>query len=315
MVDGLNQRETPLLAVKPVAGSDFRFFAADPDFQVVCVDDPLAYPHSASRYRQTVVLTASDRACYAVSVFEVKGGSQHDQLFHAASGRKERWALTVPTRRPPPSLLPTSITFLPSARPEQGRWFVQSYGEFRLEAQASLTGPSLVDLADAGPIAEYLTAPGTSKVPGNDPPPSVRLHLLGDNPMAVLTAISPDPIRSEKKNRVVEEDPWRASLVLRRHRAGPAFEVQVRDSVRAGRQGVSAAAAGWPRGGRAGCRRPGCRYERWPGVCARESEPGNNPASGAAWRTIRRFRRTGVAQFESAGSCLRGGRSPRVPAA
>ena len=217
VVDGLNQRETPLLAVKPVAGSDFRFFAADPDFQVVCVDDPLAYPHSASRYRQTVVLTASDRACYAVSVFEVKGGSQHDQLFHAASGRKERWALTVPTRRPPPSLLPTSITFLPSAKPEQGRWFVQSYGEFRLEAQASLTGPSLVDLADAGPIAEYLTAPGTSKVPGNDPPPSVRLHLLGDNPMAVLTAISPDPIRSEKKNRVVEEDPWRASLVLRRH--------------------------------------------------------------------------------------------------
>ena len=45
VVDGLNQRETPLLAGKPAAGSDFLFFAADPDFQVVSVDDPRAYPH------------------------------------------------------------------------------------------------------------------------------------------------------------------------------------------------------------------------------------------------------------------------------
>ena len=35
VVDGLNQRETPLMAGKPAAGSDFLFFAADPDFQVV----------------------------------------------------------------------------------------------------------------------------------------------------------------------------------------------------------------------------------------------------------------------------------------
>ncbi len=40
VVNGLNQRETPRQASQPTAGSDFRFFAAAPDFQVVSVDDP-----------------------------------------------------------------------------------------------------------------------------------------------------------------------------------------------------------------------------------------------------------------------------------
>ncbi|MBV8310845.1 MAG: hypothetical protein JO344_10700 [Planctomycetaceae bacterium] len=220
VVDGLNQRETPLMAGKPAAGSDFLFFAADPDFQVVSADDRRAYPRSASRYRQTLVVTASNRSCYAVSVFEVEGGLQHDQLFHAAPGRNDRWALTVPAYRPPPSLLPSSITFLPSARPEQGRWFVQSYGEFRLETQASLTGPSLVVLAGSGLPAGTVTAPGTSNVQGTDLPPSVRLHLLGDTPMAVFTAVSPDPTRADKKNLRAGEEPWRASLILRRTAQG-----------------------------------------------------------------------------------------------
>ena len=45
MVDGLNQRETPTAAGNPAAGGDFLFFAADPDFQVVSVDDRRAYPN------------------------------------------------------------------------------------------------------------------------------------------------------------------------------------------------------------------------------------------------------------------------------
>ncbi len=159
VVDGLNQRETPLQASKPTAGSDFRFFAADSDFQVVSVDDARAYPHSASRYRRTLVATASERSCYAVSVFEVEGGSQHDQFFHAAPGRNERWVLNVPTNPPPPSLLPPMIRFLPSARPDQGRWFIQSYGELRLESQASLSGPGLAYLANSGLSASTATRP------------------------------------------------------------------------------------------------------------------------------------------------------------
>jgi len=220
VVDGLNQRETPLLAGRPAAGSDFLFFAADPDFQVVSADDPRAYPHSASRYRQTLLVTASDHGCYAVSVFEVAGGSQHDQFFHAAPGRNDRWALTVPATRPAPNLLPSSITFLQGARPEQGRWFVQSYGELRLETQASLAGPSVVNLARSGLPSEAAASPGKSRGQGTDPPPGVRLHLLGDTPMAIFTAVSPDPTRADKKNRAAGDEPWRASLILRRTARG-----------------------------------------------------------------------------------------------
>ena len=96
---------------------------------------------------------------------------------------------------------------------------MQSYGEFRLETQASLTGPSLVVLAGSGLPAGTVAPPGTSKAQGTDLPPSVRLHLLGDTPMAVFTAVSPDPTRADKKNRLAGEEPWRASLILRRRTA------------------------------------------------------------------------------------------------
>ena len=62
VVDGLNQRETTLAARTPAAGSDFLFFAADADFQVVSARDPRAYPGSATRYRQTVVVCSGPRA-------------------------------------------------------------------------------------------------------------------------------------------------------------------------------------------------------------------------------------------------------------
>jgi hypothetical protein len=37
--------------------------------------------------------------------------------------------------------------------------------------------------------------------------------------MAVFTAVSPDPTRADKKNRLAGEEPWRASLILRRRTA------------------------------------------------------------------------------------------------
>src|SRR5262249_19656457 len=43
VVDGLNQREALSRASEPADGGDFVFFAADPDFQVVTLDDPRAY--------------------------------------------------------------------------------------------------------------------------------------------------------------------------------------------------------------------------------------------------------------------------------
>ena len=219
VVNGLNQRETPLLAGKPAAGSGFRFFAADPDFQVVSGDDPRAYPQSASRYRHTLVVTASVWSCYAVSVFEVEGGYQHDQFFHAAPGRNEHWALSVPAVGRLQACSPRGSRSFPWARPDQGRWFVQSYGELRLDTQASLSGPGIAALQRERLLVEPATPPGSSWHHESDTLPSVRLHLLGDTPVTAFTAHSPDPTKDDKKHRLAGEEPWRASLVLRRQAA------------------------------------------------------------------------------------------------
>jgi len=202
VVDGLNQRESPARAREPAPGGNFAFFAADPDFQVVTLDDPRAYPESARRYRQTVVVSAVGRSRYALSVFEAHGGLQHDQLFHAPAGSPARWRLSVPTTPGPATLLPPGLTFLPQARAEDGRWFVQSYGEFHPLGQALIKQPAQAVLA-AGADS---SAPGTG----------VRLHLLGDTPYTAVTATSPDPTRPARPG---EEDGGRGSLILRRRSA------------------------------------------------------------------------------------------------
>lgn len=213
VVDGLNQRESPAAARTPAAGSDFQFFAADADFQVVAVSDPRAYPQSTTRYRQTVVVSAGPRSRYAVSVFEVHGGLQHDQIYHVAPGRLDRWRLSVPLTTPPATLLPRSITFLPSARREDGRWFVQSYGEFRLEGQAILARPVVAGLSAPGGTgggAVHATSGGQGAVS-----PGVRLHLLGDMPAMVFTAVSSDLPR---RGQEAQDGPGqsRGGLILRR---------------------------------------------------------------------------------------------------
>jgi hypothetical protein len=215
VVDGLNQREKPLLASQPVAGGDFLFFAADADFQVVSVEDPRAYPLSTKRYRHTLIASAGKQTRYALSVFEVVGGLQHDQIFHAAAGRNERWRLSIATQPTRASLLPPSITFLASARPEQGRWFVQSYGEFRPEAHGVVREPAkaLLERPAAGQSAGPPPVAGTA--PSNRSHETLQLHLLGDFPIDAITAVSPDHEATEA-NRQESEDDWRAGLVLRR---------------------------------------------------------------------------------------------------
>ena len=96
---------------------------------------------------------------------------------------------------------------------------MQSYGELRLETEGSLTGPSLVILSNPGLPADTPAPSDASKAPGWDPQPSVRLHLLGDTPMAVFTAVSPDPTRADKVSRLAGAEAWRASLILRRRSA------------------------------------------------------------------------------------------------
>lgn len=198
VIDGLNQRETPEMAREVAPGGDFLFYAADQDFQVATLDDPRAYPRStgpSGRYRQTVIAASGASARYAVSLFEVRGGLQHDQLFHAPAGSQERWRVAAAMTPGPQGLLPPTIPHLASARAEDGRWFVQAYGDLAPVAQAHLTRPSLAELT------------------GHDGR-GVRLHLLGDAPMSAITALGPDP--TAKAPRKPGDAPGRAALILRR---------------------------------------------------------------------------------------------------
>ncbi|MDG3006532.1 hypothetical protein [Paludisphaera mucosa] len=200
VVDGLNQRETPQAARVPTPGSDFLYFAADPDFQVVTVADRFAYPISTKRYRQTFVACRSGPRRYALSIFEVDGGLQHDQIFHAAPGRKEEWRPLIATQPTTGSLLPPSISFLPSARPQEGRWFVQSYGEFRPRLRGVAAEPCRVVL-DGG---REKSAAGAV----------LKLHLLGDMPSTLITADSADAPAGDDATSGPEST--RSSLIVRR---------------------------------------------------------------------------------------------------
>ncbi|RUL87722.1 hypothetical protein [Tautonia sociabilis] len=189
IVDGLNQRESPAEARTPLPGSDILFFAAEPDLQVATMSDPRAYPTTSSRYRHTIAVVHDDRARFALGVFEVRGGHQHDQLFHAPPGSAARWEVPRPTKPGPRTLLPASLIYLPNARAEDGRWFLQAFGAFRDLREAPLDGPSLADLV--GPEG-----------------PLVRLHLLDPGPGTLFLAESPDPSGAA-----------RGTLILRRSAA------------------------------------------------------------------------------------------------
>ena len=191
VIDELNQRETPKLMREPAPGGDFLFFAADPDFQVAVQDDPRAYPQatSAGRYRQTLIVCSSAQTRYAVSVFEVKGGSKHDQFFHGPTAPGGQWLASVPLRPGPPSLLTAAIPFVASARAEDGRWFVQAYGEFARLKRGLATRPSIAEWHEAG----------------RSP---LRLHLLDDSPYEVITAQTP--------RTPTDGEPTRSTLLIRR---------------------------------------------------------------------------------------------------
>jgi hypothetical protein len=89
----------------------------------------------------------------------------------------------------PPTLLPPSIPFLAGAKAEDGRWFVQSYGEFRAMSHGFAQAPTVATL---GPSAKA----------------RLRLHLLGDAPFAVVSGSTPQTLSPG--------EPERSALMLRR---------------------------------------------------------------------------------------------------
>lgn len=217
VIDGLNQRENAANASKPAAGSDILFHAADPDFQVTCFRDPRAYPTSARRYRHSLIASAGARSRYAISIFEVHGGLQHDQFFHAAPGSLQRWATDLRGTRAPSSLLVSTIPFLKNATADQGRWFVQSYGFLDPISQVAVTRPSLVRLEPLSDrsTTEVAKASAIQAAVGASAN-RLKLHLLGDTPLNLISSVSPDPLAQGFAKETSAFQSTRASLVLRR---------------------------------------------------------------------------------------------------
>ncbi|MDX2037594.1 MAG: hypothetical protein SFX72_13155 [Isosphaeraceae bacterium] len=197
LIDGLNQRETFERAREPVPGGSFVYFATSPDFQVATLDDPHAYPISGKRYRQTLVVSAGRTSRFALAVFDVEGGLQHDQIFHGRSGSRSTWTTTTELARRDGTLLPPSIPYL-AARAEQGRWFVQALGEFHDLAEGTSRRAETAVIADAEGRG-------------------LRLHFLGDAPRTLIRATTPDVDDSAPGSAGDRRDErGRASLVVRR---------------------------------------------------------------------------------------------------
>ena len=183
-IDGLNQREDPARLAEPATGADILFHAADPDLQVATLADRRAYPTSATRYRRTLIAASGKTTRYAVEVFEVAGGLQHDEFLHAAPGLNSRWRPSMPMAAGPGTLLPSTVALVPDAHAADGRWFVQSYANFEDLSTGRSPRPFQADLVD-------------------EQGRGVRLHVLGDPATEVIRG------RSAR----------RSSLVVRRRSA------------------------------------------------------------------------------------------------
>ncbi|WP_169976732.1 heparinase II/III family protein [Tautonia rosea] len=186
ILNGLNQRESPAEARRPAPGSNILFFAAESDLQVVTMSDPRAYPASSTRYRHTLAVVHDAQVRFAVGVFEVHGGHQHDALYHAPPNSSAYWRTIQPLEPGPQTLLPSSIVYVPNARVEDGRWFLQAFGAFSELQNGQIEGPTFAELhGPSGPL--------------------IRLHLLNRGEATLYTGHAPD---------LSEED--RGVLILRK---------------------------------------------------------------------------------------------------
>lgn len=182
LIDGLNQRESLAEAHRPAPASDLLFFAAEPDFQVAAMSDRHAYPTVSTRYRHIVAAFARGGVRYAVSVFQVEGGLQHDQLWQAAPEIEARWRLALPTQPGPESLLDTLAANRGSGA--GGRWFTHALGTMTDLETAAINGPTVVELTKRSPL--------------------LRLHVLGDVPTQAFVGASEDRAALALRRRATE---------------------------------------------------------------------------------------------------------------
>lgn len=186
LINGMNQRESLAQAQLPAPGAETLFFVADPDFQVAILEDRYAYPRTARKYRQWIAAIAGPRTRYAVTLFEIEGGFQHDQLWHAAPGWSGSWDLPAPTAlvAGPETLLPPGTRYIEKSQAGDGRWFLQALGAFHGLTLARLDRPAVAEL--------------------QGPELGVRLHLLGAVPTVAIVG------------RLDASKPLSPALILRR---------------------------------------------------------------------------------------------------
>lgn len=83
-----------------VAAGRVRAFAATPTVQAVEIDAPVAYQSAAKVYRRLLVAVDSGDCSYALDVFRVIGGRQHDYILHGPAGELAVSGLDFPEPAP-----------------------------------------------------------------------------------------------------------------------------------------------------------------------------------------------------------------------
>lgn len=198
VIDQLNQTADP-----GTFGSLRCFAVANPDCQIVSVDNPQVYPKLATTYRRTLIAVNGE---YVVDLFEVEGGQQHDYFLHGCADLPG----TVQALDGDAGLPGTALaTLLPTGTPFQE---AQNEGECGLGLKPGYAYGYLRDLRrQADPL-----------------PASVELDFtLSDNPARLRACLLTLPgdqlflgrnpaVRGAKENDDNLRDCWRPFAMLRR---------------------------------------------------------------------------------------------------
>jgi len=121
VVDGLNQE------ADPETHGHLRYFdARNAECQVLSVDNPQVYPGAVSTYRRTLALVGlGEEAAYAVDLFRVDGGEQHDYLLHGSADEAQELTASkageAVATAPLSTLVPEGVDFRPGENEQTNR--------------------------------------------------------------------------------------------------------------------------------------------------------------------------------------------------
>lgn len=205
VVDGLNQT-----ADRTTFGALRWFDAANPDCQLVSVDNPQVYPRVTTVYRRTLAAVGGE---YVVDLFEVEGGGRHDYVLHGCADLPGAVRALAAGRElastPAGSLLPEGVPFQEARNEgECGACVQPGYAYGYLRDVSRVEGPLPETCGLEFTLAE---APGRLRV-WVLPEPGDEL-LLGRNPA----------VRGARENDANLRSCWRPFALLRRQGGASVF--------------------------------------------------------------------------------------------